>query len=576
MTFNKPKNMNVIEYYQKNSGKLAKIYDSMQANNVHHEWLNWIPCHGGLALDIGSGSGRDAAWLATKGFEVHAVEPVAAFRSHAEARYGKGKVEWIDDKLPELKEIGTRNYRYDFILVSAVWMHLPEEHRKRSFRKLSQLLKSGGRMVITLRHGPCEEERPMYAVPQEELLHLGNQYALIKLNSGMSNDKQSRPDITFSHTVFELPDDGTGSLPILRHFIVNDAKEATYKLGLLRVLIRIADSCRGAVLTRENNMVSIPFGLVGLYWVKIYKQLILDHELLQRPNPKYDFVKDDFRALKGQSGQDLRLGSRLSGPRLRHVHRSIAEACKTIKNMPVAHLFWPGGQAGETKTKVFSCNYRSPVCRDRSVCLDLSYLAKFGNFYIPESLWDTITHYACWLEPSIINVWSQQMLCFHQRAGEKKSMDLLLSALRWPQEVRNTREVRSIFDKLKKSTPIYCVWTGTNLSRSKSYEVDHCFPYANWSNNDLWNLLPSSKSANSSKSNLLPSAELLDKSKDLILEWWDKAYCHETLSEQFFSEAKVSLPLVSQTLNVDNIYTAVKQQRLHLKLDQQMKEWQGH
>ena len=41
------------------------------------------------------------------------------------------------------------------------------------------------------------------------------------------------------------PDDGTGALPLLRHIVFNDQKSSTYKLALLRTLVRIADSAGG-------------------------------------------------------------------------------------------------------------------------------------------------------------------------------------------------------------------------------------------------------------------------------------------------------------------------------------------
>ena len=44
-----------------------------------------------------------------------------------------------------------------------------------------------------------------------------------------------------------MPDDGTGSLPLLRHVIVNDNKSSTYKLGLLRTLVRLAETAPGLI-----------------------------------------------------------------------------------------------------------------------------------------------------------------------------------------------------------------------------------------------------------------------------------------------------------------------------------------
>jgi hypothetical protein len=60
-----------------------------------------------------------------------------------------------------------------------------------------------------------------------------------------------------------------------------------------------------------------------------------------------------------------------------------------------------------------------------------------------------------------------------------------------------------------------CTWTGTTLR--DSFDVDHVIPFDLWHNNDVWNLLPASKTANSKKSNKLPSTDILRLRKDCIV-----------------------------------------------------------
>ena len=45
--------------------------------------VNLLPRPPGRALDVGAGTGRDAAWLARLGFQVVAVEPSGVLRGHA-------------------------------------------------------------------------------------------------------------------------------------------------------------------------------------------------------------------------------------------------------------------------------------------------------------------------------------------------------------------------------------------------------------------------------------------------------------------------------------------------------------
>ncbi|CAM3630336.1 HNH endonuclease domain-containing protein [Parendozoicomonas haliclonae] len=446
-------------------------------------------------------------------------------------------------------------------------MHLlTADERKRAFRKLAGLLKPGGRLVITLRHGPEPEGRPMAEVSNDELLALGRTQALDALGFGTTQDELGRGDVYWSYVVFQLPDDGTGALPLLRHLILLDDKSSTYKLALLQVLVRIADSCRGAVLRRDEEFVTLPFGLVALYWIKIYKPLLLDNQFRQQPgNLNCGFAKESFQRLN-QIGHDLRLGAVLSGERAKILFGALRDVRATIKDMPARYLTLPNDTA-----PVFPC-YSEKIRAPDSITLDLQFLSAFGEFRVPTHLWDAMTHYACWIEPAINNEWCQIMMSYHRRQGEDVSLGNLFQALTWKNDERTTTEVRAIVERMKHSgqTP-QCVWTGNSLARAK-YEVDHCFPYANWFNNDLWNLMPATEKANGSKSNKLPAGELLLLSKDRILEWWEGAYQTPVLESRFFTEAIASLPGIRER-SLGSVFDGVVRQRVHLKHEQNMPEW---
>ena len=79
-----------------------------------------------------------------------------------------------------------------------------------------------------------------------------------------------------------------------RHVIVNDNKSSTYKLGLLRTLVHLAETASGLVIERADDYVDIPFGAVGLYWLKQYLPLVLHHRLRQH--------REDAGALHHLSG----------------------------------------------------------------------------------------------------------------------------------------------------------------------------------------------------------------------------------------------------------------------------------
>ena len=121
----------------------------------------------------------------------------AAARLHQEAR-----IHWIDDTLPALGAVTRSGLSFDLILMSAVWMHVSTGDRPRAFRKLVNLLKPGGLIAITLRHGPAEPERAINTVSLAEIEALArNHGAFIErsINGDLwahraVNQMEKRPD----------------------------------------------------------------------------------------------------------------------------------------------------------------------------------------------------------------------------------------------------------------------------------------------------------------------------------------------------------------------------------------------
>ncbi len=146
-------------FYIAHADRLAAQYDSLPFEQVHAPLLSQVPYSPSLVLDIGAGSGRDAAWMAGKGHQVVAVEPVEAFRDHGRRTYATDKIQWMDDRLPALERVMRSGLRFDIIMMSAVIMHLTETDRQRTIRKCAQLLKPGGLLYLTVRRGPPDPAR---------------------------------------------------------------------------------------------------------------------------------------------------------------------------------------------------------------------------------------------------------------------------------------------------------------------------------------------------------------------------------------------------------------------------------
>ena len=76
-----------IGWYDQNATSQAERYESVNSADVF-EWSSGIlPDPPGLVIDLGAGSGRDAAWFAARGFQVIAVEPAAGMRAEGQRRH---------------------------------------------------------------------------------------------------------------------------------------------------------------------------------------------------------------------------------------------------------------------------------------------------------------------------------------------------------------------------------------------------------------------------------------------------------------------------------------------------------
>ncbi|KXJ60725.1 MAG: methyltransferase type 12 [Alteromonas sp. Nap_26] len=560
-----------IEYYSTNAKALTEQYNSVSFESVHKDWLDEIPKEG-IVLDVGAGSGRDARYLAAKGLSVVAVEPALNIRELAQTYQVNSPIHWLSDTLPELSEVYKLQTKFDLILLSAVWMHIAPSLRERAFRKLSSLLKPNGKLVISLRHGQCQDERTMYAVSADELAQYASQFGLTYklLSPDQAPDKLGRSDVSWQTVLLTLPDDGTGAFPLIRNIVVNDSKASTYKIGLLRALLRIAEGHPGAVIEHTDEHVALPVGLVALYWLKLYKPLVDQFAMQQNSsNSKgLGFIKENgWLQLTSHTSNDFYIGASYTGDDVvKPLYQALKDIASTIKNMPARYTTLPG-----TNTSVFHVELNRTKKPGSQLVIDFAFLASLGTFYVPKHIWDSLTQFSVWIEPALINEWSALMAGYGQNKAKAFTKLDYLNALRWDDPTRSTSRIRQRVNDLMTSQDVLCCWSGKQL-KPTSFAVDHAFPFARWPNNDLWNLLPANTKVNSQKSDKLPTGIKLAGSREFILEWWKQGWKHN--QTEFFSQANLALPNLRQdNTNFSDVFDAFALQRDRIKAFQQLEDW---
>ena len=73
--------MKAISWYDKNASAVAGSYEMAKTENVHEWFLEYMPKRPLVVLDVGAGSGRDAADFSSLGHDVVAVEPSEGMRA---------------------------------------------------------------------------------------------------------------------------------------------------------------------------------------------------------------------------------------------------------------------------------------------------------------------------------------------------------------------------------------------------------------------------------------------------------------------------------------------------------------
>ncbi len=101
----------------------------------------------GLTADIGSGSGRDAAWLTANGFPTVGYDLSEGLLAQARARFPH--IEFRKTALPELSGIPARHF--DNVCCETVLMHLPREEIAPAVARMLEILKPGGVIYMSFR-----------------------------------------------------------------------------------------------------------------------------------------------------------------------------------------------------------------------------------------------------------------------------------------------------------------------------------------------------------------------------------------------------------------------------------------
>ncbi len=137
------------------------------------------------------------------GHRVAAVEPTDELRNAGMKLYNSAAIEWVADGLPALATMTGRSF--DVVTLWAVWMHLDLRERRVAMAIVAGLIRPGGRLIMSLRHGPAPSGRRMFDVSAEETIGLAAKQQLSSIVNLVAESEQKAnrlSGVTWTHLAF--------------------------------------------------------------------------------------------------------------------------------------------------------------------------------------------------------------------------------------------------------------------------------------------------------------------------------------------------------------------------------------
>lgn len=324
--------------------------------------------------------------------------------------------------------------------------------------------------------------------------------------------------------------------------IERDSKVTTYKFALLRGVIDLIQDNSPYISFLEGR-VHFPTGLLIEKWVLYYYPILESPTYIPQINGDVNLafgnqlnqIISAYRTIGGFSAFYSDLKNKGIPERIQQDFIALAKKLQeTITKMPMRYI---GRSISNDFYSIF--NYQSDRPRNSTLdTIDIEYLIKnFGSFSIPVEYYEAFKVLGSFIggQDSILFKWAEFSV---NASGKRLSIENVVNeVLRSLITVRDVAESKQIYKSiLKKVGKVYCVWTGDSIN---SYDVDHMIPFSVWKNNDLWNLLPSTKTKNKQKRDKIPSPDLIERRKDLILYYWD--LINQNQPERFQKEMQVAL-----------------------------------
>lgn len=507
-----------VQFYEENAADISRRYETVTSPVERYFAAAFVS--GSRVLDIGAGSGRDAARLLANGFDVYGVEPSEALWQASIVAHPELSNRLEGASLPELGQ--PFGGGFDGILCSAVLMHVPGHEMFDAAMSIRSLLNAHGRLLISLPLSRGEgltlerdgNGRLFKAYTAEEIQLLFERLGFQLIGRWDTEDALARSGTSWYTLLLELRESSvTRAVDKIEGVLNRDRKVATYKLALFRALAEIATQESRQAVWQADGQVGVPLMRIAERWLQYYWPLFASERFIPQSQSE---GAGSSKPVKFRAP----LTRLISDYRQQGVHGGLS----------AWHLDWSTNKMNAGTQVLLKTALRSlaETIRDGPVTFSggalesgkvFEFDRKTGLVLMPADIWRELSLLGHWIVDAVVLRWASLTERFSYRQGVTAG-DVLPLLLVKPAPERATALARQAFEHAGLNR---CTWSGKALP--KEFVVDHAIPFSLWGNNDLWNLMQVDVKVNGQKSDKLPSARLLVERRSAILEDWEVLRC---------------------------------------------------
>ena len=499
------------KFYSDHVSDVFARYDAVDSP-VAKYFSQAFPQPGSRILDIGCGTGRDLRALIAAGYKACGIEPVDELRKRTIQNHPELSDCLKPGVLPGYKE----EKKYDGILCSAVLMHIPQGQQLEAFLDIRNLLKVGGRLLLSL---PADRDdlddeyrdpdgRLFIPTDPQRIRLIAEQIGFTFLSLSTDDDALGRAGHSWNTLIFEKSNEANRPLDRIESVLRNDRKVATYKLALLRAFCDIAERDENAVTWFADGYVGMPIEALAECWLAYYWPLVAAPVHIPQSTTDHP-----------GSARAITFRSALS---------ELSRLCQEYfdPDPDIAYTLFVLAWKKGTLTNDISRELRAALSAIRTALRDgpVKHAAQGGMFryqsglvMLHVDLWREFCLSSHWIRDSLLLRWSE--LCEKFSATNDPAIQRGVTLPYLLKEGLPEREQGIARRMYEERENLSCVWSDKKITLA-TMDVDHALPFSLWRNNDLWNLLPAARKVNNEKRDKIPTPELLRSRKDAIVDIW--------------------------------------------------------